>query len=227
MVALYLDSGDLGEIEKYASEVAGVTTNPSLMKKAGIRRYSDFAKAVLSLIGGKPVSFEVFADDVEGIQQQGETIASWGDNIWVKVPVVSTSGISNHRIIRSLGRQGIKVNVTAVMTRSQLGILGSDMWRNTPSIISIFAGRIADTLENPEPIFSYGKMRCGYLKKCQFLWASTREIYNVRHAEACGADIITMAPDILRKIPLNGKNLEQYSIDTVKQFYEDSKGIEF
>lgn len=226
-MVIYLDSGNIAEITKYAPEVSGFTTNPSLIKKGGNKNYTEFAKLVLSLIGGKPVSFEVFADDVEGIQQQAETIASWGDNIWVKVPVVSTSGISNHQIIRSLGRQGIKVNVTAVMTRSQLGILGSDMWRNTPSIISIFAGRIADTLEDPEPIFSYGKMRCGHLKKCQFLWASTREIYNVRHAEACGADIITMATDILRKIPLNGKNLEQYSTDTVKQFYEDSKGIEF
>ena len=227
MVAIYLDSGDLKQIEALADKVEGFTTNPSLMKKEGIRNYTEFAKMVLSLIGGKPVSFEVFADDVEGIQRQAETIASWGENIWVKVPVVSTTGISNHQIIRSLGRQGIKVNITAVMTRQQLGILGSDLWRNTPSIISIFAGRIADTLENPEIIFNYGKMRCAHLKKCQFLWASTREICNIKQAEACGADIITIGPDILRKISLRGKNLQQYSIDTVKQFYEDAKGIEF
>ena len=227
MVAIYLDSGDLKQIEALADKVEGFTTNPSLMKKEGIRNYTEFAKMVLSLIGGKPVSFEVFADDVEGIQRQAETIASWGENIWVKVPVVSTTGISNHQIIRSLGRQGIKVNITAVMTRQQLGILGSDLWRNTPSIISIFAGRIADTLENPEIIFNYGKMRCAHLKKCQFLWASTREIYNIKQAETCGADIITIGPDILRKISLRGKNLQQYSIDTVKQFYEDAKGIEF
>ena len=227
MVAIYLDSGDLKQIEALADKVEGFTTNPSLMKKGGITNYTQFAKMVLSLIGGKPVSFEVFADDVEGIQRQAETIASWGENIWVKVPVVSTTGISNHQIIRSLGRQGIKVNITAVMTQQQLGILGSDLWRNTPSIISIFAGRIADTLENPEIIFNYGKMRCAHLKKCQFLWASTREIYNIKQAETCGADIITISSDILRKISLKGKNLQQYSIDTVKQFYEDAKGIEF
>lgn len=225
-MVIYLDTGDLSLMSQWASHVSGFTTNPSLMKKAGIKRYKEFALRALEIAEGKPISFEVFADDADEILKQAETMVSWGENIFVKVPITTTDAVFNGLLISRLWRYcKIKVNITAVMTREQISDLDQFLSRKTPMIISIFAGRIADTGVDPTRTIAYAKMRYRYLKNVQMLWASTREVYNIRQAESCNCDIITVSPEILSKRDLFGKDLAQYSLETVRQFYKDAEGI--
>jgi len=218
MVTIYCDGADIATMTKYAIDpvVGGFTTNPSLMKKSGIKNYRDFAQAVLSAIGDKPVSFEVLADDWDEMETQAHEIASWGENVWVKIPIMNTKGESSIDLIDKL--QDLRLNITAVMTLEQLALL-RDVDRSH-HIVSVFAGRIADTGQNP-----WGIVARASEGRAKVLWASARQVLDVWTAERCGASIITLTPDLISKLSLHGKDLHQYSLETVRQFYEDGKGL--
>ena len=215
MVKVFCD----GSIE--VKNVDGYTFNPTLMK--GTKNYSVFGRYAAKEVFPKPISFEVIADDLGEMNEQAIDIASWGENVYVKIPVMDTQGTPTTLLIYNLSRLGIKVNVTAVFTSSQIHIVARSLWPKTPSIISIFAGRIADTGKDPVPLF-YEAMRVKHANT-ETLWASTREVYNYYQAQQCGADIITMSPDLIKKLSLKDKDLTEYSRETVKQFYEDGKGL--
>lgn len=219
MTALYCDAATLADIEKYAADarISGFTTNPSLMKKAGITHYRDFAKEVLDRVGLKPVSFEVLADERDALIEQARDIALWSPNVWVKVPVTNTAGLPNDDAIHELRRHNL--NITAVMTRAQVDWLSRVTLQH--HIVSVFAGRIADTGVHPFDVVLYAKEHLA----CQVLWASARQVYDVNLAEMAGCDIITLTPELIEKLKLKGKDLAEYSLETVRMFYNDGKGI--
>lgn len=215
-IAIYADGAEISKLEEYASSpvIEGFTTNPSLMRKAGIKDYRTFAKTVLSLVKGKPVSFEVVSDEWDEMERQAKEIQSWGDNVFVKIPITNTKGESSYKLIKTCAE--LNLNVTAVMTRAQ--ILEVEHWMRPHHILSVFVGRITDT---QRPILAPDSTT----KKFRWLWASTREVYSIKRAAICGFDVITMTPDLLAKLTLEGKELNQYSLETVRQFYEDGKGL--
>lgn len=221
---LYLDGADLFTMDRYGGQVAGFTTNPSLMKAAGIQDYRVFAQAVLVRADHKPVSFEVLADDLITMEKQAREIASWGENVYVKIPIMTSSGDSTGLLIHLLAQEGIKINVTAVFTLDQIRTVARQLSPTTPAIISIFAGRIADTQVDPVPMFTAASQ----VKhaKTEILWASAREVYNVKQAAQAGADIITLSPTLFAKLALKGKNLTDYSRETVAEFAKDAAGIQ-
>lgn len=224
MVKLYLDGADLSTMDRLGAEVDGFTTNPSLMRAAGVKDYRMFAQNVIERAGGKPISFEVLADDLPTMDKQAREIASWSKCIYVKLPVVTSNGDSTGLLAHMLSNDGIQLNITAVMTLDQVRNTARTLCPTTPAVISIFAGRIADTQVDPVPLFT-SAIHCKHAAT-EILWASTREVYNVRQAELAGADIITLSPGLLTKLPLKGKDLTQYSRETVEQFVEDARGIE-
>lgn len=209
------------------SGVSGFTTNPTLMKKAGVGDYERFAKDVLAEIADLPISFEVFSDDLSEMERQAKKIASWGSNVYVKIPVTNTKGVSTASLVKSLSAGGVKVNVTAVFTLSQVELLVKHLVPQTPSIISIFAGRIANAGVDPMPIMRQAVEMAKALPVCEILWASPREALNVIQAEECGCHIITMTPDILAGLKTFGKDLTQYSLETVQMFYRDAQSAGF
>lgn len=217
-MVIYCDGADLATMAKYAADplIEGFTTNPSLMRKAGITRYRDFAKTVLSIVGDKPVSFEVLSDDWDEMERQAEEIASWGENVWAKVPITNTKGESSIHLIDKL--QDLNLNITAVFTTDQLDALQTV--DRAHHIISVFCGRIMDTGAAPPALWGRGF-------KAKLLWASTREVDSVRIAESLGYDIITLTQDLIAKLPLRGRDLVEYSLETVRQFHEDGKEIIF
>ena len=225
MVIHYLDSGSLRDIEKYApdSRLAGFTPNPTLIKQAGVTNYRAFAKSVLGVIGRKDVSFEVLADSEEEMYAQAMTIAGWGKNVYVKVPVFFSDGTTTEALIKRLAKAGVKLNVTAVLSQKQgmevLGYLSGD------HIVSVFAGRVMDVGRDARSIVqTLVKERNLPMR---ILWASVREVYNILQASRC-ADIVTIPPAIYEKwVTLTGKQLRLYSLETCRQFYADGKGIEF
>lgn len=225
-MVIYCDAATLADIERYASDerIAGFTTNPSLMRKAGITDYREFAKQVLERTNGKPVSFEVLADDFSTMERQAREIASWGDNVYVKVPVTNTLGVFCGPVITALAFSGVKVNVTAVMTGGQMYNVFSALHNDTPAIMSIFAGRIMDTGRKAWHMF-VAAVRDRPSPKHQILWASPRQVFDVYEAQAAGADIITLTPPLIEKLALHGKTLEEYSLETVRMFHQDGKGI--
>ena len=220
MVRIFLDSADIAMLTKYGSDkrVVGITTNPALMKKSGIASYRNFAAIVLGIAAGRPVSLEVTADDFDEMERQARTIYEWGQNIWIKIPITNTRGESTIPLIAKM--KDMRINVTAVMTRDQIDALEEvdRPW----NIVSVFAGRIADTGRDPEWTMRHAR---GVLKKSQLLWASAREVLNVSQAESAGTDIITLTPDLIGKLDLHGKSLAEYSLDTVRMFHEDGKGL--
>jgi len=181
----------------------------------------EFAELALKIANGKPISLEVFADDMEGMESQAREISSWGDNVYVKIPCTNTKAESTALLIRKLSAEGIKLNVTAVMTFDQINNLARCLHPTTPSILSIFCGRIADTGRDPVPFITQAS-RVKHAET-KILWASTREVLNFKQAQACGADIITMTPSLIEKLDLSGKDLALYSLATVKEFYEAGK----
>lgn len=226
MIKIYLDGASLSDMKRLAGAVDGFTTNPSLMKSAGITDYRKFAAEVLAIADGKPVSFEVLADDAVGMERQARLIDGWGENIWVKIPVITAVGLPCAGFIRSLLDNGLLINATAVMTPLQMQSL-SDIpaERQLGLIVSVFAGRIGDAGREPEAFIGVARANC---PAAQVLWASTREIANIVHAERAGADIITVSPALFDKMTaLKGKDLDQYSRETVQQFVDDAKGISF
>lgn len=207
--------------------VTGFTTNPSLMKKAGISSYIGFAKEVLAKITDYPVSFEVFADDLASMEKEAGKIASLGDNVYVKIPVTTSTGESTCPLIQKLSAKGIKLNVTAIFTIEQTQAVVDHLTAGVPAIVSVFAGRIADTGVDPMPIMEEALRICRQKEGVELLWASPRETYNIYQADQLGVDIITCTTDLIAKLPLQGKDLEDYSLETVQMFLKDSTSLGF
>lgn len=224
-VKLFADGADLAGMKEMAANplIRGFTTNPTLMRKAGISDYKAFAREVLQAIPDRPVSFEVFADEFDEMEAQAHEIASWGRNVNVKIPVTNTRKQFSGTLIERLARAGVKLNVTAVMTLDQVERITERLDASTPAIISVFAGRIADTGRDPMPIMKKAVDVMKAKPKAELIWASPRELLNVFQADAVGCHIITATNDILKKLPLVGKDLDAYSLETVEMFYKDAK----
>lgn len=228
-IKIFADGADLESIKLLNSKnfVKGFTTNPSLMKKSGIKDYKNFALDLLKYIKDKPISFEVFSDDLIEMEKQAEEIASWGKNINVKIPVTNTQKIKTTEIIKRLSNKGIQCNVTAIFTISQLKEVVESLNSTTPAILSVFAGRIADAGQDAEKIMIESIKIAKSKPHSEVLWASTREIYNIFQADKIGTHIITVPHDILGKINSLGKNLEEFSLETVRGFYKDALSAGF
>jgi len=224
-IQIYADGADIAGMRTMAEKswVAGFTTNPTLMRKAGVSDYAAFAKEVLSYISDRPVSFEVFADDFPTMERQAQTIASWGDNVYVKIPITNTKGESAAKLVQTLSLDGVKLNVTAIFTIDQVREITNVLHTETPSILSIFAGRIADAGVDPMPIMLEAAEIMKSRPLSQLLWASPREVFNVIQAITSGCHIITASDDILNKLGLIGTDLSAFSLNTVKMFYNDAK----
>jgi transaldolase len=203
--------------------INGFTTNPTLMRKAGIHSYEDFSKEILATVQEKPLSLEVFSDDFNEMEKQARKIFSWGKNVYVKIPITNSMGDSSINLIKKLSDDGIKLNITALFTEQQVQETISALNINTKSIISVFAGRIADTGNDPSLLIRKTLDLIGSNKNHEVLWASTRQFFSIIEANTIGCHIITVSPDIINKFNLINYDLKQYSLDTVKQFYEDAK----
>ncbi|MDB1944525.1 transaldolase [Clostridium tertium] len=228
-VKIYADGADLNSmLNEYGKGiVSGFTTNPSLMKSAGVKSYRDFGKEVLNSIKDMPISFEVFGDDKETILKEAREIYTWGENVYVKVPVVNTKGEFNGEVIKELADSNIKLNITAIFTTEQVKEVLECLNKETPAIISIFAGRIADAGVNPIDIVKESISMAKEYQNVEILWASCRELYNIIEADKVGCHIITVQNNILNKINLFGKDLTEYSIETVKAFFKDANSLGF
>lgn len=205
--------------------VAGFTTNPTLMRASGVSDYRAFATELLQRIRRKPISFEVSADDAGEICEQAREIASWGANVYVKVPITNTRGESMAAVAGRLSQEGVRVNVTAVFTPGQVAEAVAALEGGAPAIVSVFAGRIADTGRDPVPIMKAAVRTAARVPSVEVLWASSREVFNLYQAEAAGCQIITLTPDLIAKVRLRGKDLEEYSLETVRMFHADAKAI--
>ncbi|MEK7509200.1 MAG: transaldolase [Patescibacteria group bacterium] len=205
--------------------IKGFTTNPTLMKKAGITDYAAFAKDILASITKKPISFEVFSDDFDEMERQARIINAWGENIYVKIPVTNTKKKSAAALVRKLSHEGIRLNVTALLTLVQVKEMTAALSPKTPAIISVFAGRIADTGYDPLPIMKAAKAITLRKKNIELLWASPRQLFDIYNAEAAGADIITVTHDVLKKLDKIGYDHTALSLDTVKMFYDDGQKV--
>ena len=223
-IKLFADGADLKSMIEMASKpyISGLTTNPTLMKKAGVSDYVKFAKEVIREIPDKPISFEVFSDELEEMKVQAIKIASWGQNVNVKIPITNTKGVDTSPVIREITKLGVKVNVTAVMTLSQVSRVMLALDPGIECFISVFAGRIADTGVNPIPIMADSLEEIKSNPRAQLIWASPRELLNVFQAESIGCHIITATNDILKKLELVGYDLDKFSLDTVKMFFNDA-----
>jgi len=202
--------------------IKGFTTNPTLMRKAGITDYEAFAREILHAIPDRPISFEVFSDDFSEMARQARKIAAWADNVYAKIPVTNTRGEPASQLVRDLSQAGVKLNVTALLTLAQVREVSAALAGGPPACVSVFAGRIADTGRDPVPLMAAAVELVRLAPNLELIWASPRELLNIFHADAIGCHIITATPDILKKLPLIGKPLEAYSLDTVKMFHEDA-----
>ena len=229
MIKIYCDSADYKIIKKYNKYnlVKGFTTNPSLMRLAGAKNYKDYSKKILKICKNKPISFEVFSDDLNSMINQAYLINSWGKNVYVKIPVVNSRGKFTGKVIKELSDKGIKLNITAVYTFEQVKKIYKLLNKNTKSIISIFAGRMSDTGKDPIPVFKSSLSLTKKNKNIMILWASTREAYNFIQAKKLGSNIITMPPKIIDQIKNFGKSYKSLTINTVKNFLIDSKKSRF
>ena len=228
-VRIFADGADLDGIFALAEDprVSGFTTNPTLMWKAGLTDYQDFAKRLLERITQYPVSFEVFADDTDEMRRQARLIASWGENVYVKIPITTTSGESMAPLVRELSEGGVKVNVTALFTTAQVELLTAAVKDGAPSYLSVFAGRIADAGIEPLPIMAQAVNIMLDAPRAELIWASPREILNVVQADQVGCHIITMTHDLLAKLGSLGKDLDQFSLETVQMFHRDAQSAGF
>jgi transaldolase len=228
-IAVFADGANKDAMLKRYNEgfVKGFTTNPTLMNKAGITDYEQFAHLILDTIKTLPISFEVFSDDFDEMERQAKKIGSWGPNVNVKIPITNTRKESSLPLIRKLFDQGLKLNITAILPEDQITGLRKILKPEDDAIISIFAGRIADSGVDPMPIMKRAVETYRGLPKAKILWASPREVLNIYQAEACGCHIITATDDLIAKLPLKGKPLDEYSLDTVKMFYNDAQKAGF
>jgi transaldolase len=224
-VKLFQDGADLAAMvtARDRRAVAGFTTNPTLMRKAGVIDYKAFAKKAIAAIPDLPISFEVFSDDFETMEREAREIASWGGDTYVKIPITNTKSESAAPLIRKLSAEGFSLNVTAILSLGQVEAVAAAADPKARTIVSVFAGRIADTGVDPVPLMTKAVALLKHLPNAELLWASPREVLNVVQADECGCHIITATPDILAKIPLLGKTLDQYSLETVKMFHDDAR----
>lgn len=228
-VKLFADGADKASmLALYGNPaITGFTTNPTLMRKAGIADYETFARDILSVIHDRPISFEVFSDEWDEMERQARRIAAWGTNVYVKIPVTNTRGESSARLVQRLTGEGVKVNVTALMTLTQVRTVCESLTPGPAACVSVFAGRIADTGIDPVPLMAAAVEMINAYPNVELIWASPRELLNVVQADAVGCHIITATPDILAKLPTLGKDLTDFSLDTVKMFYDDGRKAGF
>jgi transaldolase len=228
-VKIFADGADkVGMLEMYAKPyIKGLTTNPTLMRKAGILDYRAFAKDILAAIPDRPISFEVFSDDFNAMERQALEIASWGDNVYVKIPVTNTKREAAYSLVAKLAAQRVKLNVTALMTLEQVRYVASALDPKVPSYVSVFAGRIADTGRDPLPLMAAAVELLKVVPASELIWASPRELLNIFQADAIGCHVITVTNNILKKLSLVGYELSEYSLDTVKMFYNDAMAAGF
>jgi transaldolase len=224
-IKIFADGADRESIAQlYANPlIRGFTTNPTLMRKAGVKDYETFAREVLEVVPDRPISFEVFSDDFEEMEQQALQISSWGDNVYVKVPVTSTSGATSEGVVGRLAERGVKVNVTALMTPAQVANVVQWLDGGPPSYVSVFAGRIADSGRDPIPLMVEALELVRPHPNVELIWASPRELLNLVQADAIGCHIITVTHDLLEKLPTLGKDLDEFSLDTVRMFFRDGQ----
>lgn len=228
-IKIFADGADLAGMRELAANplIRGFTTNPTLMRKAGVTDYEAFARKVLEAIPDRPISFEVFSDDFDDMRRQALKIASWGPNVYVKIPVTNTTGASAAPLIRDLVGHGLKLNVTAVFTLKQVWEIVRAVAGGPPAVVSVFAGRVADAGVDPIPHMMAALEMVKTVPGVELLWASPRELLNIVQADAIGCHIITVTPDILKKLKGLGKDLNSFSLDTVKMFYEDGAAAGF
>jgi transaldolase len=228
-VQIFADGADkAGMLEMYAKPyIKGLTTNPTLMKKAGITDYRAFCKDILTHIKDKPLSFEVFSDDFAEMERQAMEIAGWGENVYVKIPVTNTRQETCYALVKKLGVQKVKMNVTAIMTMTQVRDVVAALNPNVSSYVSVFAGRIADTGRDPVPMIAAAVEVLKVAPAAELIWASPRELLNIFQADEVGCQVITVTNDILKKLSLVGSDLDAYSLDTVKMFYNDAVAAGF
>jgi transaldolase len=229
-IQLYADGADrAGILELYAKPyIRGLTTNPTLMRKAGIKDYEAFARDILGTVTAKPLSLEVFSDEFPEMRRQALRLASWGKNVYVKIPITNSRGESALPLIRELGAEGVKLNVTALLTLPQVAGVAAALPANLPAVVSVFAGRIADTGVDPMPLMRAAGALLADRPQAELLWASTREVLNILQAQACGCAIITVPHDILAKAAtLLGQDLGALSLDTVRMFAKDAAACGF
>ena len=228
-VKIFADGADkAGMLEMHAKPfIKGLTTNPTLMKKVGIKDYRAFCKDILTTIKEKPLSFEVFSDDFAEMERQAMEIASWGSNVYVKIPVTNTKQETCYALVKKLAAQKVKVNVTAIMTLSQVQDVVESLNPNVPSYVSVFAGRVADTGRDPVPMMAAAVEMLKLSPASELIWASPRELLNIFQADDIGCQVITLTNDILKKLSLVGYDLDEYSLDTVKMFYNDAVAAGF
>ncbi len=228
-VKIFADGADLDAIlELYRNPyITGFTTNPTLMAKSGISDYEKFSRQVLEHISDRPISFEVFSDEFDEMERQARKIASWGKNVYVKIPITNTRRESAQGLVQRLAAEGVQLNVTAMMTLEQVRTISAALKDHAPSYISVFAGRIADTGRDPMPLMKEAVEIMSPYKTQELIWASPRELLNIFHADEIGCHVITVTPDILKKLAQVGKDLDEYSLDTVKMFYADAQKAGF
>jgi len=224
-VRIFADGADkAGMLELYRNPlIKGFTTNPTLMRKAGVSDYRAFAREIITAIPDRPISFEVFSDEFAEMERQALEISSWGDSVYVKVPVTNTRGQSSCDLVRRLAKAGVKLNVTAMMTLDQVRDISQCLADGPHSFVSLFAGRVADTGRDPVPLMAAAVELLRPYPNLELIWASPREVLNIFQADAIGCHIITVTHDVLRKLPIVGKDLHEYSLETVKMFYADAR----
>ena len=223
-VKIFADGADLPTMIDMSRKpfIKGLTTNPTLMRKSGIRDYRKFAKEVLIEIQDKPISFEVFSDDLKEMIEQATEIASWGRNVNVKIPITNSKGVETTQVVRELSSQGVALNITAILTATQVRNVIDSLDDKSIAFISVFAGRIADTGRDPIPLMQEALKIMQDKPKSELIWASPRELLNVIQADAIGCHVITATSDILKKLDIIGRDLSQYSLETVKMFRDDA-----
>jgi transaldolase len=229
-IAIYADGADVRDMvaARDAGIVKGFTTNPTLMRKSGVSDYASFAREALDATGDMPISFEVFADDFDEMERQARLIATWGQAVFVKIPITNTKGESAVPLIGRLSAAGVKLNITAILTLDQVRAVVDVLNPATPAIVSVFAGRIADTGVDPVPLMREAAQICAARPKAELLWASPRELLNIFQADEVGCHIITVTSDILKKYStMVGKPLDELSLDTVKMFFNDAAAAGF
>ncbi len=203
--------------------IKGFTTNPTLMRKAGVSDYRAFAYEITAAIPDRPICLEVFSDEFDEMERQALEISSWGDNVYVKIPITNTRGQSSCDLVHRLARAGVKLNVTAMMTLDQVRDVSQSLGKGPSCFLSVFAGRVADTGQDPVPLMAAAVQLLRPYPNLELIWASPRELFNIFQADAVGCHIVTVTHDILKKLPLVGKDLHEYSLDTVRMFYNDAR----
>ena len=228
-VKVFADGADIAGIRALRQDpiVKGFTTNPTLMRQAGISDYEAFAHEVLSVVPDLPISFEVFSDDFDEMYAQARQIASWGNNVYVKIPITNTEGASASPLVRTLSHEGVKVNVTAILTIDQVDLSIAALAGGSPAYVSVFAGRIADTGRDPVPVMTTAVAALSREPQVELIWASPRELLNIFQADQIGCHVITVTHEMLKKLPTVGRDLEQFSLETVRMFRRDAVAAGF